>query len=74
YLYQGEELGLHEVGDIADDARQDPTFFRNPGVDKGRDGCRVPLPWARTGSSFGFGPGPAHLPQPQWFAEYSVEA
>ena len=27
--------------------RQDPTFFRSPGLDVGRDGCRVPLPWTR---------------------------
>ncbi|WOF22778.1 glycoside hydrolase family 13 protein [Microbacterium betulae] len=74
YLYQGEELGLHEVGDIPDEARQDPTFFRNPGVDKGRDGCRVPLPWKTDGPSFGFGDGPAHLPQPEWFGPASVEA
>ncbi|MDP4333538.1 glycoside hydrolase family 13 protein [Curtobacterium sp. A7_M15] len=74
YLYQGEELGLHEVGDIPDADRQDPAFFRNPGVDVGRDGCRVPLPWTRDGESFGFGPGGAHLPQPAWFAEVSVEA
>lgn len=74
YLYQGEELGLHEVGDIPDDARQDPTFFHSRGVDVGRDGCRVPLPWTREGSSFGFGSDGAHLPQPSWFAESSVEA
>jgi alpha-glucosidase len=74
YVYQGEELGLPEVADIPADERQDPSFFRNPGVDIGRDGCRVPLPWAREGSSFGFGPGDAHLPQPSWFGEYSVEA
>ncbi len=74
YLYQGEELGLHEVGDIPDAERQDPAFFRNPGVDVGRDGCRVPIPWTTTGSSFGFGPGGSHLPQPAWFAEVSVEA
>ncbi|MBG6083931.1 glycoside hydrolase family 13 protein [Zhihengliuella flava] len=74
YLYQGEELGLHEVGDIPEAARQDPTFFRNPGVDIGRDGCRVPLPWERSGSSFGFGPGKAHLPQPDWFGASSAAA
>ena len=68
YLYQGEELGLHEVADIPDADRQDPSFFRNPGVDIGRDGCRVPIPWTRTGPSFGFGPDAApHLPQPAWF-------
>ncbi|PZE85220.1 glycoside hydrolase family 13 protein [Curtobacterium sp. MCBD17_032] len=74
YLYQGEELGLHEVGDVPDADRQDPAYFRNPGVDVGRDGCRVPIPWTRTGESFGFGPGGAHLPQPAWFAASSVEA
>ncbi|WP_144627480.1 glycoside hydrolase family 13 protein [Arthrobacter woluwensis] len=74
YLHQGEELGLQEVGQIPDAERQDPSFFRNPGVEIGRDGCRVPLPWTSSGSSFGFGAGGSHLPQPAWFAEYSVQA
>ncbi|HIX00912.1 MAG TPA: glycoside hydrolase family 13 protein [Candidatus Nesterenkonia stercoripullorum] len=73
YLYQGEELGLHEVAEIPEDQRQDPTFFRNPGVSVGRDGCRVPLPWSAQGPSFGFGDGAAHLPQPEWFRDFSVE-
>ncbi|SMH46530.1 alpha-glucosidase [Rathayibacter oskolensis] len=73
YLYQGEELGLHEVAGIPDADRQDPTFFRSGGTDVGRDGCRVPLPWESAGTSFGFGPGGAHLPQPAWFADASVE-
>ncbi|SFT44205.1 glycoside hydrolase family 13 protein [Arthrobacter sp. ov118] len=74
YLYQGEELGLQEVTEIPDAERQDPTFFRNKGVEIGRDGCRVPLPWAPEGSSFGFGDGGAHLPQPDWFGRYAVAA
>ncbi|WP_438854302.1 glycoside hydrolase family 13 protein [Agromyces sp. M3QZ16-3] len=74
YLYQGEELGLPEVADIPASQRQDPAYFRNPGVDIGRDGCRVPLPWTADGDSFGFGPDGAHLPQPTWFGDYSVEA
>ena len=74
YLYQGEELGLQEVTEIPDAERQDPTFFRNKGVEIGRDGCRVPLPWAPEGSSFGFGDGGAHLPQPAWFNRYAVAA
>lgn len=73
YLYQGEELGLHEVAEIEDGQRQDPTFFRSPGFDLGRDGCRVPLPWEASGPSFGFGTGEAHLPQPAWMGEYAVE-
>ncbi|MDN3311404.1 glycoside hydrolase family 13 protein [Microbacterium oryzae] len=74
YLYQGEELGLHEVGDIPAGARQDPSFFRSAGAEIGRDGCRVPLPWTSEGPSFGFGANGAHLPQPAWFADVSVEA
>ena len=74
YLYQGEELGLHEVGDLPDEVLQDPTFRRSGGAEKGRDGCRVPLPWTIGGPSFGFGDDGAHLPQPAWFGSFSVEA
>jgi alpha-glucosidase len=73
YIYQGEELGLHEVLGIPEDQIQDPQYLRNLKVDVGRDGCRVPLPWTSSGSSFGFGEGGSHLPQPQWFAKNSVE-
>ncbi|MCU1515647.1 MAG: alpha-amylase [Pseudarthrobacter sp.] len=73
YLFQGEELGLHEVADIPDAARQDPMFFRSDGAEKGRDGCRVPLPWTSHGPSLGFGGAGAHLPQPRWFSQLSVE-
>ncbi|MDF2554288.1 MAG: alpha-amylase [Microbacterium sp.] len=74
YIYQGEELGLHEVADISASDRQDPTFFRTEGAEIGRDGCRVPLPWTTTDPSFGFGDGGSHLPQPAWFAEHAVAA
>lgn len=74
YLYQGEELGLHEVCDIPDDARQDPTFRRTHGAEPGRDGCRVPLPWRRDAHAFGFSTGEPHLPQPEWFGDVAVDA
>ncbi len=74
YLYQGEELGLPEVADLPRKALQDPLFRRTGGAEKGRDGCRVPLPWTVSGSSFGFGPDGAHLPQPDWFGRYAAEA
>ena len=74
YLYQGEELGLQEVGEIPAAERQDPSFFRSAGEQIGRDGCRVPLPWTAEGPSFGFGPGGSHLPQPSWFADFAVTA
>ncbi len=73
YIYQGEELGLHEVMDIPESEIQDPQYLRNHKIDKGRDGCRVPLPWTKTGSSFGFGAGGSHLPQPKHFGDYSIE-
>ncbi|GAB3489806.1 glycoside hydrolase family 13 protein [Amycolatopsis cihanbeyliensis] len=78
YLYQGEELGLWEVEDIPDQLRQDPVFERTGHADPGRDGCRVPLPWAGTAAPFGFSPETAHkepwLPQPLVWAAHTVEA
>ncbi len=78
YVYGGEELGLPEVEDIPPAALQDPTFKQTLGVDPGRDGCRVPLPWtAATGSNAGFSPagGAAPwLPQPADWATRSAEA
>ena len=67
YLYQGEELGLFEVAELPAAALQDPTWFRTGNKVKGRDGCRVPLPWSATEPNFGFG-GTPWLPQPAWFA------
>lgn len=72
YIYQGEELGLFEVADIPWERLEDPTAFRSSRefTEKGRDGCRVPLPWNAEdtpepadwdrnfgqGASFGFSP------------------
>ena len=62
YLYQGEELGLFEVPDIPWDQLEDPTAFNTEraSISKGRDGCRVPLPWKSEDNehtaSFGFSP------------------
>jgi alpha-glucosidase len=74
YLYQGEELGLHEVADLPAERIQDPAFLRSGGAEKGRDGCRVPLPWTGNPPSFGFGTSAPHLPQPAWFGPLSVRA
>ncbi len=73
FLYQGEELGLPEVQDLPDEARQDPVFHRTGGREKGRDGCRVPLPWTADAPAFGFGTGTPWLPQPAWFARYAAD-
>jgi alpha-glucosidase len=77
YVYQGDELGLPEV-EVPRDAIEDPMHFRSGGVDPGRDGCRVPVPWTRHGRSAGFSPDDAAagpwLPQPAGWGELSVEA
>ncbi|MEY9835271.1 glycoside hydrolase family 13 protein [Streptacidiphilus sp. EB103A] len=62
YVYQGDELGLWEVEDIPDELRQDPTWVRSGHVDRGRDGCRVPLPWSGTERPFGFSAGDGDAP------------
>ena len=75
YIYQGEELGLPEVEDLPDSVMQDPMFFRSGKTDPGRDGCRVPLPWAGDESPFGFSSVPASpwLPQPAGWRAYTAE-
>ena len=77
YLYQGEELGLAEVEDIPDERRLDPIFIQSGGVDVGRDGCRVPLPWTEDGTTYGFSPAGSDLdtwlPQPEGWGMQSAE-
>jgi len=77
FLYQGEELGLPEVTDLPEQVLTDPVFRWTSGARRGRDGCRVPLPWIADDSSFGFSPAgsrePPWLPQPTWFVNHSVE-
>ncbi len=82
YLYQGEELGLFEVADIPWDALEDPQAQMTAHGDalKGRDGCRVPLPWTADDATGAFGFSiPAehaapHLPQPAWFQGFAADA
>jgi alpha-glucosidase len=78
YVYQGEELGLAEVEDLPDEVLQDPTWSQSGHTDRGRDGCRVPLPWSGLEPPFGFSPpdatAPPWLPQPAEWRGQSVEA
>jgi len=72
YLYQGEELGLPEVVELPDEARQDPTWHRTGGERYGRDGCRVPIPWEAGGQAAGFAAsGASWLPQPDGWAAHA---
>ena len=45
--------GLPEV-EVPRDRIEDPMHARSGGVDPGRDGCRVPLPWAGEAPPYGF--------------------
>jgi alpha-glucosidase len=75
YVYQGEELGLPEVVELPDSARQDPTFRRTGGKLYGRDGCRVPIPWEADAPAVGFSPtGESWLPQPETWGSYARDA
>ena len=73
YVYQGEELGLHEVWDLPWEVLDDPVARRSDGTQKGRDGCRVPIPWTAEGPSYGFGADNSWLPQPPWFADAAAD-
>ncbi|MGK4256345.1 glycoside hydrolase family 13 protein [Bifidobacterium pullorum] len=75
FIYQGEELGLPEDFDLTPDQLRDPNWERSGHRFKGRDGCRVPLPWTADGPAFGFNDtGAAWLPQPDWYAGYAASA
>ncbi|GAA2087329.1 glycoside hydrolase family 13 protein [Pseudolysinimonas kribbensis] len=78
YIYQGDELGLPEVEDIPRELLQDPMHYRSGGVDPGRDGCRVPLPWSGDLPPYGFSTGAVSaapwLPQPASWARYTVQS
>jgi alpha-glucosidase len=86
YIYQGDELGLAEVEDIPLALIHDPTWERSGRTDRGRDGCRVPLPWSGDVPPFGFSTGTAAaspaprqardpwLPQPAAWRSWTVEA
>ncbi|WP_242701996.1 glycoside hydrolase family 13 protein [Arthrobacter cavernae] len=80
YIYQGEELGLPEHTTLAARFRQDPSFIRTKGQETGRDGCRIPLPWAKDEPNFGFSavpddgePAAPWLPQPSKYGRYAAD-
>ena len=52
FLYQGDELGLHDVN-VPMEQMQDPVATRNVVTYDGRDGCRTPMPW-KPGKNAGF--------------------
>jgi alpha-glucosidase len=75
YVYNGQELGLPNVDDLPDAFLQDPIWERSGHTKRGRDGCRVPLPWDGTTPPFGFSANAeTWLPQPGDWATLTVAA
>lgn len=62
-LYQGEELALPEA-DVPFEALQDPYGIRFWPENKGRDGCRTPMPWNDQQPQAGFSDVKTWLPIP----------
>jgi alpha-glucosidase len=74
FVYNGQELGLPNV-DLPDEVLQDPVWERSGHTDRGRDGCRVPMPWQGTSPPFGFSTNPdTWLPMPSEWAGLTVES
>jgi len=76
YVYQGEELGLPQA-ELPDDRLRDPLWERSGHRERGRDGCRVPLPWEGDAAPYGFSTAPADacwFPQPEDWAPRTVAA
>ncbi|WP_070379000.1 glycoside hydrolase family 13 protein [Rhodococcus sp. WMMA185] len=73
FLYNGAELGLPNV-ELPDSALQDPVWERSGHTERGRDGCRVPIPWEGTEPPFGFSAGDqTWLPIPPEWASLTAE-
>ncbi|OBH19241.1 glycoside hydrolase family 13 protein [Mycolicibacter terrae] len=73
FVYNGQELGLPEV-ELPDGALQDPVWERSGHTKRGRDGCRVPVPWSGDAPPFGFSDNPdTWLPMPRDWAPLTVE-
>jgi alpha-glucosidase len=75
YLYNGDELGLPNVDDLPESVLQDPFWERSGRTRRGRDGCRIPLPWAGDEPPLGFSTAPeTWLPVPPSWRSLSVAA
>jgi len=61
FIYQGEELGLAQ-SEIAFENLRDPFGLRGWPQNKGRDGCRTPMPWQAEAHAAGFSTGTPWLP------------
>jgi alpha-glucosidase len=73
FLYNGQELGLANV-ELPDEALRDPTWERSGHTVRGRDGCRIPIPWRGDTPPFGFSASAdTWLPMPPEWAALTVQ-
>lgn len=75
YLYNGEELGLPNC-ELPDEVLQDPNWERSGHTERGRDACRIPMPWTTGEPPYGFSPSgvPTWLPIPAGWSPLSAQA
>jgi alpha-glucosidase len=74
YIYNGDELGLPDV-ELPDEVLQDPIWERSGHTERGRDACRVPVPWSGTEPSYGFSSrADTWLPMPPGWGALTAEA
>jgi alpha-glucosidase len=74
FIYNGDELGLSDV-ELPEWALRDPLWVRSGRTQRGRDGCRVPMPWEGEVPPFGFSStADTWLPMPYEWAPITVEA
>ena len=72
FIYQGEELGLPQ-SEIAFEDLQDPFGKAHWPLEKGRDGCRTPMPWMANAPVAGFSTGKPWLPADAAHAALAVD-
>jgi alpha-glucosidase len=74
YVYNGDELGMPDA-DVPDEALQDPIWERSGHTERGRDACRIPVPWSGTEPPYGFTAAPGTwLPMPAGWGPLTVAA
>jgi alpha-glucosidase len=74
YLYNGDELGMPDV-DLPDEALQDPIWERSGHTERGRDACRIPVPWSGTAPPYGFSSrAETWLPMPEGWESLTAAA
>jgi alpha-glucosidase len=74
YVYNGDELGMPDV-DLPDEALQDPIWERSGHTERGRDACRIPMPWSGDRPSYGFSSrAETWLPMPEGWGPLTAAA